>query len=231
MIPDGLLVTLVLGILAAIIYLRPVYRPQPATHIRPTRPATRVSRSGSMRPEKAADKGPIPMAIKVTLKTPKFTSNVIFSVPHRLLVIALRRKLIVGVESISDLMTYDRRNIVFKPACLDQPVLYGSGPKGAGLADEPMSALALTEYLQQRGAAVEFAKPITFYSLRRRSPRNLSTLVDMDTARAVMNHAPDSRILQMYYVDPTKHLDLTSILLGKRGPTQLTGLSDRTPYL
>lgn len=48
-----------------------------------------------------------------------------------------------------------------------------------------MASGALTFYLQQRGRHIDYTKYLSFYSLRRRSARDLTELLDRDTARAL----------------------------------------------
>ncbi|KAB5555005.1 hypothetical protein GE09DRAFT_1239454 [Coniochaeta sp. 2T2.1] len=157
-----------------------------------------------------------------TITSPKLLSNIIFSVPHRLLVIALRRGAIEGLNTIDEVREYSGHRILIKPGFLDQPVFFAGLPGGRGLSSEPMSAQALSAYLKLRGEMLGFVLVITFYSLRRRSARDLTDLLGCDTARAIMNHAPDTRTLEMSYYEPVQHLNLTTLGLGEGGDTNLS---------
>ena len=90
--------------------------------------------------------------------------NLVFSIPHRLLVIALRRQLLVGIDSLDALLDGDRRNILvssttasshiigstdssqIEPSKLDDPVILASGPRGLGVKKTVAASTALTEY-------------------------------------------------------------------------------------
>lgn len=79
----------------------------------------------------------------------------IFSVPHRLLAIALRRDILVGINTIDELFNGRFQNILIKDEFKDKPVLVSSISKGTGvdLAD-PMRATSLTSYLKLRGKQI-----------------------------------------------------------------------------
>jgi hypothetical protein len=49
--------------------------------------------------------------LECRLMPPKITDNLIFSIPHRLLVIALRRGLLVGISTTDELLNGSQYNI------------------------------------------------------------------------------------------------------------------------
>lgn len=138
-------------------------------------------------------------------------SNIIFSVPHRLLTIAIRRNLLVDISSIPQLMASELHNISIKPQHLNDPVFYRSVPKGTGL-DPPhsLSARSMSDYLTARGAALGYGQTINFYSIRRRAATDLVRRVGVEATRVLMGHTPESRTLERYYLDMTSTFDVSA---------------------
>ena len=86
-----------------------------------------------------------------TIHSPQATRNLVFSIPHRLLVIGLRRKAIQGVETIADLLEGSLRSITWKPEFRNKPILLAGGPRGLSVREDlPCASIALTEYLARR---------------------------------------------------------------------------------
>ncbi|KAH6950674.1 hypothetical protein DER45DRAFT_649192 [Fusarium avenaceum] len=136
------------------------------------------------------------------------------SAPHRLLTIALRRGVLVGIETLDDLFTQPQRYILIKDEFKDQPILLAGGSRGLTVENKPMTSLALTEYLSLRGKKIGLLKSISFYSIRRNTAMDLSTKLGSDMARAIMAHDPDSTMMETYYTaDRTAIPDLTSVAL------------------
>ncbi|KAH7024844.1 uncharacterized protein B0I36DRAFT_387286 [Microdochium trichocladiopsis] len=154
--------------------------------------------------------------IKCVVRTPKVAGNLVFSIIHRVLVIALRRNALDGISTIQELLHGDKQHIVFKPECLNLPLVRASAPRGLGVSEKPALATSLTEYLQRRGKAVGFQERITFYSLRRRTATDVTRKVGPDTAKRLLNHDPDSVTLQLFYVDLEATTDLTALTLDEQ---------------
>lgn len=138
-----------------------------------------------------------------SIDTPNI-DNLIFSVPHRLLMIAIRRKILLNIDSISDLMSYERAKIQVKAEFLKDPIFYAGRPGGRGIdtSDSPpesraMSALTVSGYLSDRCRAIGYTVPITLYSIRRRVATDLVIRVGPEVARDIMGHDPRScRLMQ-----------------------------------
>ncbi|KAK3490488.1 uncharacterized protein B0T23DRAFT_443464 [Neurospora hispaniola] len=112
----------------------------------------------------------------------------------------------------------DRRNIIIKERYLGDPVLLQSKAKGDEIvSDKSVSAHSLTLYLKDRGMKLGFLETITFYSLRRRSANEFAghKRVGIKSARALLNHDPETRTLERYYIDPIRTPDVSAIALGE----------------
>lgn len=62
-------------------------------------------------PEKARNKGSAPSELKCIIKSPQVVSNLIFSIPHRLLVIAIRRGILAGIQTLDQLLSSELQYI------------------------------------------------------------------------------------------------------------------------
>jgi hypothetical protein len=137
-----------------------------------------------------------------TIVSPPNPDQIIFSVPHRLLVIALRRGLLVDYTNINDLFAGDKLNILVRDDQLDEPVLYAAAHRGLGLdTTKPLNAHGLTDYIRERGKVLGYAHPISFYSIRRRAATDLTVNYGADVAREIMGHSADSRTLETAYLN------------------------------
>ena len=86
------------------------------------------------------------------IKSPQQADNLSISVVHRLLAIALRRKALMDVENIRQLLDFEGYHIRFKPDFLSKPIFLAGGFRGLTIVeDKPLSAEALTAYLSLRG--------------------------------------------------------------------------------
>ncbi|KAG8629128.1 hypothetical protein KVT40_002993 [Elsinoe batatas] len=160
--------------------------------------------------------------LNFTIASPN-AENLIFSVPHRLLVIALRRSLLVGIESLEDLLKSQNAYILIKDANLDDPVFYRSLPAGRGLDMSPghnktqaLSASAISCYLADRGRALGYTEPVSMYSIRHRTATDLAVRVGHATAREIMGHDPGTYTLERYYLNVLPLVDLAGATLDQR---------------
>jgi len=104
------------------------------------------------------------------LKAPN-EDNLIFSVPHRLLTIALRRGLIDGLTTKEEVMASNLQRIKVKQECRHQPVFFRGTPGGRGIdmdLDEngsfrPLSSHAISSYLSDRGRALGYPEAHTVF--------------------------------------------------------------------
>ena len=138
------------------------------------------------------------------------------SAPHRILTIALRRRVLVGIDTLDDLFDQPERHVLVKPEFKDKPILLKGGKRGRSVQEnEPMRAAALTEYLSLRGKKIGLVDAVTFYSIRRNTAMDLSAKLGSDMARAIMAHEPNSHVMEKHYtMDRTALPDLTTMILG-----------------
>lgn len=63
-------------------------------------------------PEKAKEKGNLKSTLQCVISSPRQVDNLVFSVPHRLLTIALRRGLLDGIATIDELIKGDQHYLI-----------------------------------------------------------------------------------------------------------------------
>ena len=103
------------------------------------------------------------------IRTPSLADNLLYSIPHRLLVIGLRRGVFDNVADLNDLIHGSQQNILIKPAFLNVAVFLRSSPGVRTLTDQPMFAYSFTTYLSEHGQRIGYKDKITLYSFRRRT--------------------------------------------------------------
>ncbi|SMY26934.1 unnamed protein product [Zymoseptoria tritici ST99CH_1A5] len=153
------------------------------------------------------------VALKCQVPAPD-PENIIFSVPHRLLVIALRRGLLDGIETLDELLDYKGQFIQIKAEHLDDPIFYRSAPRGE-IVDFTMTTRAMTQYLSARGKQIGYTENISMYSIRRRAATDMVARVGLDETRRMMGHAPNSFTLERYYLSMGEIFDATAVALDQ----------------
>ena len=137
--------------------------------------------------------------------SPQRAATLWMSVPHRILIIALRRQILVGIETLDELFDGDKALIHIKDEYLNSPVLIastsGDQPSGSPRDDGPISSKMLTNYLGERGIRAGFPVRPTFYSIRRRCAADMTRFFGADRARELMGHDPGSLTLECYYLE------------------------------
>lgn len=149
--------------------------------------------------------------------------NMIFSVPHRFMCIALSRNAIENHNTIEQVLDSTFQHIRFKAEFLSQPVFFAGLPGGRGIRSErdedgnyhPVSASQITAYISDRGRRLGYTQPVTAYSFRRRTATDLVSRIGYKLTREIMGHAPDTMTLERYYVDFSEVLNLTSATLNQ----------------
>lgn len=135
-------------------------------------------------------------------------------VPHRLLVMLLRRGALQGINTIEELLDGQQQNILIKDEFQGKPLFYGSTPKGLGLHESrPLTANSISAYIKARAKSLGYTENVTLYSLRRMIATELVARIGLDRTRILMGHAPNSRTLELYYFEMSEILDLTSAAL------------------
>jgi len=119
--------------------------------------------------------------------------NLIFSIPHRLLVIALRRGLLLDINSLDELLSTDKHHILIKPEHLDDPVFYAATKRGLHLHEsKPLQTGGLREYLRLRCRNLGYTQNISFHAIRRAAATDLVERVGRERTRELLGHAPES---------------------------------------
>ncbi|TAQ89667.1 hypothetical protein B7494_g2017 [Chlorociboria aeruginascens] len=166
--------------------------------------------------EAASKAGRQQKPLKVMIKAPRRIDNILFSVSLRLLIIALRRKILVGITTVDELLNGEYQFITIAPEFLDKPIMLASGPRGLSVKpDNPVMSGDLTDYLQLRGKKIGYESPIVFYSIRRRSATDMARVFGTDKARLLMGHDADSRVLEEYYMDYSPESAVSAALLNE----------------
>ncbi|KAK3401534.1 hypothetical protein B0T20DRAFT_492252 [Sordaria brevicollis] len=142
--------------------------------------------------------------------------DMFLSAPHRFIAMAIRRRILKHYKTVDELFDGDRRQIMIKDEYLDCPVFLAAKPKGEGLTDQPVSTHGLSAYLKLRGIKVGLPEYINFYSLRRRSANELAKKgsIGIEAARLLLNHDPETRTLERYYIDPVRTMDVSALAFG-----------------
>lgn len=166
--------------------------------------------------QQAEKTGYFARTVKFYFKSPQKTYNLMFSVPHRALVVALRRGALQNHTTVRSLLDGNDQFITIKPEFLDKPVLVKGTARGLGVdPDKPMTSDGLTEYLSLRGRRAGYSQPITFYSIRRRAGTDFAKHFGTEMARDLMCHAPESRTLEKFYLDNHSTIDVSAANLGE----------------
>jgi len=143
----------------------------------------------------------------------------IFSLPHRLLVMLLRRGYLEDHESLESLMNSRKHQIVMKKEAFNQPVFLSVSPRGLKLGDEPARSRSFTDYLKLRAQWIGYPFGISFYSWRRKFATQVDRLMGAEQARKAMDHCPMSRIYESHYDQGLYDMDPTSRLVdGNNNP-------------
>lgn len=153
-------------------------------------------------------------ALHITIKCPT-AANLTFSPAHRLLTMALRRNIIVGIETVDELLDGSNSAIMIKPAHLHEPLFYKAQFKGAGLdTSGPMSGAGAAEYLRRIAYRLGWKfTTLGLHPIRRRALTDVAARLGKDTARRIAGHSPDSTTLERYYLFLGPMFDQTSTLL------------------
>ena len=84
------------------------------------------------------------------INLPRTADNKPLSIVHRLLLMAIQRRLLVCISTIKGFFEQTGRGIQIKKEFLKNLILMSGGPRGLGVADSFINAGALTEHLSRR---------------------------------------------------------------------------------
>lgn len=105
---------------------------------------------------------------------------------------------------------------------MEEPVFLAGSHRGLSISSTPMSSVALSEYLRERGQRIGYNRTITFYSLRRRTATDFTLLVGADHARRLLGHGPNTRTLERYYLNDVNRTNLSGMALGETTNPRIT---------
>lgn len=166
-------------------------------------------------------------------------SNLLFSVPHRLLIMALCRQLLVGITTLEELLNGDRKFIEvciilqnyqpssmtseaaliyamqIKPEYFDDSIFFTSGPRGLSISTGPQTSIGFTDYLRTRGQRMGYEGELSWYGIRRRAASDIARRVGAKAAREIMNHNPDSVVLEESSFDLDETREVAAIALNE----------------
>lgn len=109
-------------------------------------------------------------SVKFHIRSPQKQYNLALSLPHRFLVLALRRGALQDYRTIRELLNDDRRHIRIKEEFSANPIVPKGTHRGLDIElDKPATAQALTEYLRLRGKRIGYPNTVSFYSIRRKA--------------------------------------------------------------
>ncbi|KAL8918763.1 MAG: hypothetical protein Q9208_007160 [Pyrenodesmia sp. 3 TL-2023] len=153
--------------------------------------------------------------LRLTVGSPRLSDNLPFSLPHRLLTIALRRNLLQDCASVEDLFTGRLLNIAIKPEALDQPVFLAPTKGGVGLLPGiPLMADTFTSYMRKVAQRCGLERG-TMYAWRRKAATEVARAAGADNARLFLNHGARTTTYEEYYSEEEYDLDVTAIGLGE----------------
>lgn len=103
-----------------------------------------------------------------TVAGPRTPEDVMYSIPHRLLAILLRRDLLQDYSDLTQLLGDNKRLIKIKDSALDLPVVCAVEPKGVSIiSGRPSSSDKISAYIQRRALDYGLPPGITHYAWRR----------------------------------------------------------------
>ncbi|KAK5083428.1 hypothetical protein LTS08_003621 [Lithohypha guttulata] len=108
---------------------------------------------------------------------------------------------------------------LIKAEHLDKPLIVKSGPRGLGITEDALLSSDLNKYLKRRAEKVGYdPAQVTTYSIRRRTANDLAQTIGVEQTRALMNHDPDTRTLERYYLDVSSTLPLSALTTDDADP-------------
>ncbi|KAI7200887.1 hypothetical protein KC316_g2515 [Hortaea werneckii] len=154
-----------------------------------------------------------PKWLKIKCRTPAKAEDIGLSIPHRILVILLRRKLLAEHETLESLLAGNELVIKLKDGSADQPLFLASRPQGLGVTDQPMSVAGLAGYLTTRAKWAGFSEGVSPYSWRAKALTTTREASGASTARMLAAHHADSVELEEYYDQGLYQYDAVGVLL------------------
>jgi hypothetical protein len=155
--------------------------------------------------------------LKFSVSGPSTIEDVMYSLPHRILAVLIRRRYLRDHHTVRSLIDGQEVQIHIKHEAMLLPVICQAGPKGLDIFPEKaLSAISVSTYMSKR--AMDFGLPahITFYAWRRSAATNVGELLGADKARAFLGHGPHSTSFEEHYDQGTVTYDVMGMAMGRR---------------
>ncbi|SMR48162.1 unnamed protein product [Zymoseptoria tritici ST99CH_1E4] len=153
--------------------------------------------------------------LRFSVTGPQNVEDSLFSLPHRLLALALRRGFLAHYDTVDELLKDTRTKITFKPMAMKQPVVLANSPKGIDLiSGKPARASGLTTYLQR--IALDFGLPpnVTMYIWRRSAGTTVGRALGDTSAKGFLGHNMDHKSYETSYEQGPIAMDVMNIAMG-----------------
>ncbi|KAN0117083.1 hypothetical protein V8E51_003081 [Hyaloscypha variabilis] len=136
----------------------------------------------------------------MTVTSAKSDRNLPLSLPHRLLVILLRRGYLKDHANLESLLAGTEHQIRIK----HQNSLY--------IGTKPLTTSAITAYMKRRTTWLGYPLDCTFYCWRRRAATLVQRAAGTDRARQFLNHKPGTFTYEDYYEEGLDDFDIFDVM-------------------
>ncbi|CAG8959756.1 hypothetical protein HYFRA_00001662 [Hymenoscyphus fraxineus] len=195
------------------------------------------------------DKNDFQLSLEVKIDSP--TTRPELLIPHRILGILIRRKLLKFHDSIESLMLGREQNITMKPEakrsvardsssllkCTNLgtlhslPVLLAGRARGLGLTNDVAASRTFNNYLKIRVQWLGYQSNTVVYSWRAKFGTNVEQAYGRDTARQAMGHAPDTSTLEKYYLQGLYAVNTAATLIDGVAPVKAVSANQMSPSI
>ncbi|KAL8880586.1 MAG: hypothetical protein Q9198_002037 [Flavoplaca austrocitrina] len=152
--------------------------------------------------------------LRLTVRSPRSPNLIPLSLPHRLLVILVRRGFLRDYTSIDELLVGKHVKILIKQEFMEQPVMLKSSPHRTLLADSPRTVDHYTRYRKRVAMRCGLGAG-TMYARRNKASTEVARTVGPDKARLFMNHSAKSKTFEEDYDQAEYDLDVTATALSE----------------
>ncbi|KAK5073916.1 hypothetical protein LTR64_006944 [Lithohypha guttulata] len=121
------------------------------------------------------------------------------SIPHRLLIMLLRRGGLQDHATLESLLQGNEHEVRVKPDFLGKPVCRAAGPRGLSITEAAVGGRSLSTFLADHAVQAGYPLGITMYSWRRKAATTWTRDLGHDVARQLMGHDLNSHTLEQYY--------------------------------
>ena len=148
--------------------------------------------------------------------SPKESFNIQYSIPHRLILMLLRRRLLANHESLDSVFLGKEWELQIKAEAASRPVFFASRPAGVGLTGHSISAKRTSATVQVWAGLPTGS---TFYAWRRMSSAVVDRALGRSVAKKFLGHSAGSHTFEEYHDEGLFDLNTVALLLGE-SPTE-----------